>query len=220
MVAYAALAVRDPSTAAAARPAPPMANTPNLDAAQAAITRAATMTPSAQRSPLLGVQLDIARAKGDKATVAATLQQLVNNGGGTVADQAMLKLAAAGVAVDAKQYAQAGSIIDQNRLLFTDPAQQVEALFVLAQCRDGQSNGTADAMKDAALAYMRVVAFGDPLPDRPHVAESMLRAAQLEEKLSDAKGAAGLYQKLATDKAYAGTPAADEARKSAARLKP
>ena len=217
--AYAALVGIDPALATAARPAAPLPNNPRLDAAQTALSRALATTATAKRSPLLAVQLDIARAKGDRAGVTSTLQQLVAAGGATPADQAMLKLAAADVALDAKQYAQAEADVQQNRGLFTDPAQQVEALWVLAQARDGQATGTPDATKDAAIAYMRVVTFGSQLPDRPHVPESLLRAAQLEEKLADPKGAATLYQQLATDRAYAGTTAATEARAAFDRLK-
>ena len=221
VAAYAALVKSDPASAADARPAAPAANAANLDAAQTALTRAVSSVPAAQRTPLLGVQLDIARAKGDKAAVASTLQQLSAAGGASPADQAMLKLAAADVALDAKQYAQAESTVTANKGLFTDPAQQVDALYVLAQAKDGQSPAAAgDAAKDVALAYMRVVAFGDALPDRPHVAESMARAAELTEKVGDAKGALTLYQRLASDKAYAGSPAiVDAAKKGVARLK-
>ena len=58
---------------------------------------------------------------------------------------------------------------------------------MLAQARDGQlpAGPSPDALKDAALAYLRVVTFGSDLPDRPHVAEALLRAAQLQEKLND-----------------------------------
>ena len=219
VAAYAALVGIDPALAADARPAAPQPNNPRLDAAQTALSRAMASTAAAKRSPLLSVQLDIARAKGDRSAVTATLQQLSAAGGATPADQAMLKLAAADVALDAKQYAQAEADVQQNRGLFTDPAQQVEALWVLAQARDGQATGTPDATKDAAIAYVRVVTFGTQLPDRPHVAESLVRAAQLEEKLGDPKGAATLYQQLASDRSYAGSTAATDAHAALDRLK-
>ena len=219
VTAYAALLAVDPASAAAVRPAAPQPNDPYLDGAATNVTRAlSTASQSAQRSALLGIQLDIYRAKGDKSGVNTTLQQLVAAGGASPAEQAMLKLASADVALDAKQYAQAESDVQQNRALFTDPAQQVDALYVLAQARDGQATGP-DALKDAALAYMRVVTFGGELPEHPHVPESLLRAAQIEEKLGDTKGALALYQQLAGDRAYASSPPAAEARVAVDRLK-
>ena len=218
--AYAALLNADPTVAAAAKPAAPPPNTPGLDAAQTVLDQALSATPAARRAPLLGIQLDIARAKGDRAAVNKTLQQLVAAGGATPADQAMLKLASADVALDAKQYAQAQSTIEQAKPLFTDPAQQVDALYVLAQARDGLAGAAPDGLKDAALAYMRVVAFGDALPGHPHAAESLLRTAELEEKLSDPKAALKLYQRLTTDKAYAAAPeAVAQAKAAVDRLK-
>ncbi len=221
VTAYAALALHAPDAAPAARPAAPVANDPTLTAAGAAVGRALATASGSAKSALLGVQLDIDRADGDKAGVAQTLQQLVATGGASPADQAMLKLAAADVALDAKQYAQAEAAVQQNRALFTDPGQQVDALFVLAQARDGLA-GTApspDAMKDAALSYMRVATFGGQLPDRPHVGESLVRAAQIEERLADPKAALALYQQVAGDRASAGTPAAAEAARAVGRLK-
>ena len=218
--AYAALLNVDPNDAAAARPAAPQPNDPSLDAAASTVSRAIdAASKSSQRSALLGVQLDIDRAKGDKGAVNQTLQQLVAAGGATPAEQAMLKLAAADVALDAKQYAQAESTVQQNRGLFTDPGQQVDALFVLAQARDGLVAGAPDREKDAALSYLRVVTFGSDLPDRPHVAESLLRAAQIEDKLGDTKAALTLYEQLAGDRAYAASPAAAQATAALSRLK-
>ena len=220
VAAYAALVVADPATAATVRPTAPPHNDPYLDAAATAVTRAlASASGASQKADLLGVQLDIQQAKGDKAAVAQTLQQLVAAGGATPGVQARLKLATAEAALDDKQYAQAESAIQQNRALFADPAQQVDALFVLAQARDGQAVAGNDALKDLALAYLRVVTFGSDLPDRPHVADALLRAAEIQEKLGNTAGAKTLYQQLATDRAYGGTPAAADAHTALDRLK-
>ena len=158
-----------------------------------------------EKSTLLGLQLQIDRTKGDTAAVNATLQQLVAMGGATSADKAMLKVLAATVAYDAGKYDEAMADIDQNRSLFTDPAQQVDALFILAQSKQ-KLNGEKtdpDALKDVALAYMRVVTFGGQLPDRPHVAESLYNAGQIEEKLKEPQSALQLYKQIVTDKVYA-----------------
>ncbi len=220
VTAYAALIGPDPATAATARPAAPQPNDPRLDDAAAAVSKGlAAASGSAQKSALLGVQLEIARAKGDKTGVAQTLQLLVAAGGASAENQAMLKLYSAEAAIDARQYAQAESTIQQSRALFTDPGQQVDALFTLAQARDGLAVAGGDGLKDVAIAYLRVVTFGGDLPDKPHVAESLLRAGQIAEKLGDSAAAKTLYQQLSTDPAYARTAAAAQGRTALDRLK-
>jgi TolA-binding protein len=220
VTAYAALIGTDPSSAATVRPVAPEKHDPRLDAAATAVTRAlGTASGSGQRTALLGIQLDIAQARGDKSAVAATLQQMVSAGGATADVQARLKLANAQTSLDAKQFAQAEATLKQSSAMFTDPAQQVDALYLLAQARDGQAVTGDDAQRDVAIAYLRVVTFGSDLPDKPHVADALLRAAEIEEKLADIAGARTLYQQLATDPAFARSPAANEGRSALDRIK-
>jgi hypothetical protein len=61
-------------------------------------------------------------------------------------------------------------------------------------------------LKDLAIAYIRVVTFGSQLPDRPHVAEALYGAGQIEEKLKEPQAALALYKQLTTDRAYANSP--------------
>ncbi len=223
---YVAVAQTTPAAAAASRPPKPADDDPGLDAAQASVT-AALAGPKLDGSAkvgLLGVALDIARAKHDEAAVASTLQQMVAAGGGSAADQATLKIATASVDVDKKQYAQAAAVIEQNRAAFTDPDQQVDALYVLAQAKDGLDGDKPEpaAVQDVAIAYMRVVTAGNVLADhgRPHVAESLVRVGQLEEKLKQLPEAMGVYTKVATDPAYAAAKGPQAAAKAAVdRLK-
>jgi TolA-binding protein len=173
-----------------------------------------------QRAPLLSLLLEIYRAKNDTANVNQTLQQLAKLGAASPAQMALLKLASARVALDAHDYNKAQSEIQQNRSLFTDPANQADALFTLAQARDGldgSKDDDANAQKDLALAYMRVVTFGKDVPGQPHVAESLLRVAQIEEKLKEPQVALQLYQQITKD--YADQPAtAADARAGIERL--
>ena len=99
--------------------------------------------------------------------------------------------------------------------LFVDPAQRGEALFLLAQSTGATAQDT-NQLKDAALAYMRVVAACGSLPGKPHVAESLLAAAATEEKLKNPKEALLIYNQMITE--FAGTPAATKAKENADRL--
>jgi TolA-binding protein len=220
VTAYIALVQKDPTLAAKAKPPLPDPNSKYLDGAVADVNKAleSSRLSDAQRSNLLSFELEIYRAKKDTNNVNQTLQQLVKLGAASPADLAMLKLASAHAALDAKDYAKATSEIQQNRKLFTDPANQLDALLTLAQAKDGQDGEKDDAntLKDIALAYMRVVTFGKDVPGQPHVAESLLRVAQIEEKLKEPQVALALYQQISKD--YADQPAAADARAGVERL--
>ncbi len=218
--AYCSLLAKDPAAAAVNKPTAPDEHTQNLDAALVTVNKALDSAPATEKGSLLSLELEIDRAKGDKAQTSATLQQLVALGGASPADMAMLKVESAKVDLDAKEYDKAISTIEQNRALFTEPDQQVDALYVLAQAHmalDGNKTDP-DKLKDLALDYLRVVAFGSKLPDRPHVADSLVAAGDLEVKLGDKQGAAALYQQVTRDKIYTGTPAASKAQAALTQL--
>jgi len=211
--AYCSLLLKDPAAAAGNKPGSPPEHSQYLDTALASVQKTldSASTP-AQKSALLNLELDIDRAKGDKTATNATLQQLIAMGGATPADQAMLKLAQANVDLDGKQYDKAIADIDKNRAMFTEPDQQVDALYVLAQAHLALEGDKADndKLKDLALNYMRVVTFGSKLADRPHVADSMLEVAQIEDKLGEKPAALQLQKQLMKD--FPGTPAAAKAQ--------
>jgi hypothetical protein len=220
--AYVFLLQKDPEMASKNKPAEPAAHSPYLDAALTSVTNALgnSRLDASSKSALLNLQLQIDRAKGDSAAVNATLAQLVALGGASDADKAMLKLAAAGVAYDAKQYAQAISDIEQNRAMFTAPDQQVDALFILAESKEALNGDKTDAdtLKDLALNYMRVVTFGSQLPDRPHVAVSLYQTALIEEKLKEPQAAITLLQQVVRDKANTGSAILPSAQAELDRL--
>jgi len=87
----------------------------------------------------------------------------------------------------------------RGKASFVDPAQQADALFILAEAKYALALNKKDAgdLKDAALAYMRVVANFKDAPNHPHVPESLLRTANIEEQLNDAPAAQLLYQQIA-----------------------
>jgi tetratricopeptide (TPR) repeat protein len=224
VTAYLSLLAKDSPLAAKARPVVPTSD-PNakvLDTAVDSLNKAlaAPGLKDNQRAPLLSFLLEIYRVKNDTADVNQTLQQLAKLGAASPAQMALLKLASARVALDAHDYSKAQSEIQQNRSLFTDPASQADALFTLAQARDGldgSKDDDANAQKDLAIAYMRVVTFGKDVAGQPHVAESLLRVAQIEEKLKEPQMALQLYQQITKD--YADQPAtAADARAGIERL--
>jgi hypothetical protein len=108
--------------------------------------------------------------------------------------------------------------IEQNRAIFNEPAQQAAALYIIAEAKSGLAGDSTDekALKDLALAYMRVVAFGKDQPNNPNVARSLARTAAILEKLKQPEQARDLYQQVAT--AYPNSPVANDAKAAAQRL--
>jgi hypothetical protein len=219
VAAYVTLVELDPA-ADTSKPSKPVENSPYLDTAANIITRALDdqTLKSPQKADLLGLQIEIFRAEKNTSGVNQALQQLVANGGGGPNDAGLLKLSAANVAYDAKQYSQAINTIEQNKTVFKDPDQQVDALWVLAQSKDAVDGDKTDpdVLRDIALAYMRVVTFGSQLPEKPHVPDALLRVGALEEKLKDPKAAAELYQQIV--KNFGNSSAATQARAAAAKI--
>ena len=221
VAAYAAVLQRNPDAAAAVKPELPADGSPQLKPAADAITSAlgAASLNDSQRGALLSLQLQIERADHNPAAVDATLQQMMRLGNLSPADTAVVKLASARVALDARDYAKAQSDIESVKANLIDPSAQVDALSILAQAHEGQlpADASDNDLKDAAIDYMKVVAFGKDVPGQPHVAEALVHTAQLEEKLKEPKVALQLYQQVSRD--YADTPAAALAKSSIDRLK-
>ncbi len=226
---YITLVMSDPTAAAQYRPAVPHPPSQYLDPAAATLSAAvdaAGITPPQQTS-LLTLLLETDRARGDTTSVdaiATRLGKLVGNSGNATANVASValadaKLTEANTALTQKDFDRAAGIIDGAGDLFVEPARQAEALFILAQAREGQarSKNDATAWRDAAIAYMRVVADFKDSPGAPHVADSLLHAAViLENQLNQPTQALQMYQSI-PDR-FPNTPAADEAAKAATRL--
>jgi TolA-binding protein len=178
---------------------------------------------SDQKSVLLNYLLELYSAKGDNASASAVMQQL-----GKVMPtdasspearriQADGKLTQARQQISQKQFAQAEQAILAGGNLFTDPLQQADALFLIAQAKSGAARpDDPDQLKDAALAYMRVVANFKGMEGQPHVAESLFNTATIEEKLKNPKEAIALYNQVATE--FKASPLAGAAQQNATRL--
>jgi TolA-binding protein len=223
--AYVAVLMKDPASAASLRPAMPAERSTYLDTAANEVTTALGTKGinDQQRQALLTFLMDLHRARKDKAAeekAAAQLDEiLAKDPNNPAAGQAIArrKLLSASKAIEAKDYRKALAEIDEARDKFTDPAQQADALFYTAVAKQGLADGTnGDALKDVALAYMRVVAHFKNEPGAPHVAESLVRVAQIHEQLGEPQTAANLYEQVASQ--FKDDPSAQVARQSLQRL--
>jgi TolA-binding protein len=223
---YLQLILTQPDIATKYRPTVPPAGSDTLDAAaQAARTAADTANITHQQLwAILSFWMDIDKSRGDNAGMGDVARRLKDSGAdlsdpSTAGALADARLADARDAIDKKQFKQAITLIDSAKSQFTDPARQADALYLIAQARQGQAqNGqTAVQLRDAAIAYVRVVADFKNAPGAPHVTDSLLAAAAILEKLAEPQEATQLYQSVAQD--YPNTPAAAEAQKNLQRLK-
>jgi tetratricopeptide (TPR) repeat protein len=224
---YVALVSRSPELAASSKPQLPEGKSTFLDSAAKEVETASNdgkLKPE-QRAMLLSFLLELHRARGDNAAAGAAAERLLKVAGNDASNPAAaaaladMKLNLARLALDSKNYQKALTDIEQNRAIFTDPAQQVQALFVLAEAKAGLAGDKTDknTLHDIALAYMRVVTFGKDQPAaQEQVATSLSRTAAILEQLKQPKQARDLYQQVAT--AYPDSPLAADAKAAMDRL--
>ena len=84
--------------------------------------------------------------------------------------------------------------VEEGRKIFTRPRAQSDALMVLARVEEQRAADDRGRLMDAALAYMKVVAFFKREEEAPNVAEALLRAGQIHERLGLPQAAVGLYR--------------------------
>ncbi len=226
IVGFAVLSGVDPTSAQAHTPViPANAKKADLDAAIEQVKSASNsgnLTP-AQQKPLLTLLNQLYTANKDTASAGKVLSKLQGvdeaAGGGDSADntkvKAEVKLNDARAAMAAKDYHGVINAIQDNAALFTDPALQNEALFLLAEAKEATAGNDKSALMEAAIAYMRVVANFANQPNGTHVAESLLKTALIEEKLKPEE-ALSLYKQIATQ--YKDTPEGKSASENAERL--
>ncbi len=227
--AYLVLLKSDPKTAAQYRPTVPEGPSPYLDAAAKKLSDAVdgpNLTGD-QQTMLLTLLVEVQHARNDEKAVAALAARLpsglaaTGDPGATLAAGALAdaKLAEAAAALSGKNFDKATAVINGAKSTFLDPARQAEALYILAQAQDGraQASGQTDAWRDAAIAYLRVVGDFKSVSGAPRVADSLLRAAQIVQKLNQPAQALEIYQSLVND--FPTTPAADQARQQIDQLK-
>jgi TolA-binding protein len=209
------------------RPQLPDAQSSYLDTA-AADVNTALQNPKLndeQRVALLSFLVDLQRARKDTRAADVVAQRLdevlakdPNNpqAGRAIARR---KLQAAQSAFDQKDYKQAITEIEGAKAQFTDLSQQADALYLLAEAKFALASGTKEpaALQDCALAFMRVVAHFKDQPDRPHVAQAMVRTGQILEQANDPAGARAIYNQLVQQ--YPDDPNVPAARAALERLK-
>lgn len=226
---YIALVKKDPQGAAAYKPALPEARSAYLTVAVQELTDALKEQDlvDAQRQPMLLLLLEIQRLRRDESAIARIAEQLgqLESTGGAGGDAsaghtaAELRLGLAHVALDQKDFRKALDQIESNRGLFIEPAQQAEALYCLARAKYGlaDQSGDAAALKDAALAFLRVVAHFKDVPNLPQVADSLYMSGVILERLKEPQSAVRVYQSVISQ--YGTDPAASRARARLEKLK-
>lgn len=228
VVGYLDSVMQDPAAASANKPALPDEKSTYLTSAVTEINNALAnpKLTSAQKQVMLSFLLDVHRARKDQKALADTMAQIMklsesagSSASATGAQLARLKLDLASVAIDGKQYQKAIDEITANKAVFVEPQDQADAVFYLAEARYGLAGANKDpqALQDAAIAYMRVVAHFKDAQGQPHVAESLLKTAAIQEALNDKDAAIRLYEQVANQ--FNESVSGPKAREALDRLK-
>jgi TolA-binding protein len=224
VIAFLGLVQKTPESAVKNKPQIASATPQQIDAAIASV-KSAVASPSAsadQKKILLPFLIELYNAKKDTASAEQTMAELTRlnpsavNSAEAKQARADTALGEAQNALARKNYPQAIATIQSNAALFTEPQQQADALYILAESKSATAEDDT-ARKDAALAYMRIVANFKNATGAPHVADSLLKTAQIEEALKDTKAAQSLYSQILAE--YKDSPAAKIAQARVEALK-
>jgi tetratricopeptide (TPR) repeat protein len=223
--AYVSLVHTDSGQALAHRPVLPEVDSAYVDGGLATVQGALAEAGlnADQKEALLSVELDLYRVKKDDAhaqEVLGKMNELVSapsDEPGAARRFAEAKLTGARMALDRKDYDGAIAAITAARGAILEPGQQEEALYLLARAMDGRAGNSPEGLKDAGLAYMRVVAHFEDVAGNRHVADALAGCAGVLERLKETKIAADLYEQAAIQ--YDTRPEAQGAREKARRLR-
>jgi hypothetical protein len=206
---YVMLVRTDVGQALARRPRVPEGDSTYVDTALAEVEKA-LVGPGLiddQKQALLAFQLDLYRVRKDDAGADRVLKKLnelaVSPGAataGTARRFAETKLAAARVAMDRKDYEGVVGAIGAARSAITDAGQQEEALYLVARAMDErarEADNRDESLRDAGLAYMRVVAHFQDVPGSRLVGDALVGCAGVLERLGETKMAGDLYEQAA-----------------------
>jgi TolA-binding protein len=234
--AYAALLARDPKAAEGVKPQVPSDKKAELPAAISAVKTAlgdARLKPE-QKNALQAFLAELyiangqpkeAEALGGKSGAPAG-NTAAGGGAKTIRSEAApavnkgqldLKLQLAAAALQQKKYQEAIDAVDSVAPSLTDPQQQADALFCLAQAKEGLAGADTAKLKDAALAYMRVVAHFRGQPSAPHVPESLLKTGKVLEQAKLLPDALVAYEAVQAE--YKDSPQSKDAAAGAARVR-
>ncbi len=215
-----------------ARPKLPDTQSTYLDIAANDINSALstnTKLTDEQRVAMLTFLVDLQRARHDGKAADSAAEKLDDvlakdpNNPAALRSIGRRHVQTAQLAADRKDWRGAIAEIDANRAFFNDPLQQAEALYLLAESRyqlalaAGAGPATKQGFNEAALSFVRVIANFRDNPDKPHVAQSMLRIGQIEESLSDLKAASTIYNQLIAQ--FPDDPTTADAKRALQNLK-
>jgi len=224
--AYITLVGQNPQAAQQHKPVVPATGSAQLDPAAAKLTAAIDAADDKSKLALRGLLLDVQKSRKDDAAVKALVDAMSASGTSSVGSTAIdndamadAKLTQAKEAIKDKNYDKAIATINESKATYTTPHQQADALYVMAQALEGKASaGTdADALKDAAIAYMRVVVNFKTPDGGPHVVDSLMQTGVILEKLQQYKEAIDVYQSVVKD--FPTNPRANEAGQQITRLK-
>ena len=226
---FIALVQRDPKTAAKVKPDVPKDKKGELPAAISAVKTALadSRLKPAQKNALQAFlvemyiangQLEEAEALGGQVARAAPAGgDRAGGDAGANKGQVELKLQLALASLKQKKYKETIAAIDSISADLTDPEQQAQAMFCLAEATAGEAGDDPAALKGAAMAYMRVVAHFKDEADAPHVAESLLKTGVVLEQAKLLPDALAAYESVQAD--YKDSPHAAAAAEGAARVR-
>lgn len=166
--------------------------------------------------------IDIARAMGDKAKadeLSAALLRSPQNPADETANAAVKGLVqdqfeVIRIAIEKMDFRASRQLLDQLKSSIFDPQQAANWLWLEAETREGLAAENGAAKKEAALAYMRLVAN---YPTDPNASRALLKTGQLLESMDDKLGALSVYDQVAQE--YPKQPAAAAAAEDVRRLK-
>ena len=224
--AYISLVRLNPTLASRYKPTVPTGRSTFLDNAVTELNTArGQVSGDVQKQAILSLLLEVHQARKDQPAANAVLEELLKLNVGATDDPAArsalaaIRLGQARNAADAKDWRKVLETISANRGLFSEPSQQADALFPLAEARFELADPkNQKEMLDAALDYMRVVAHFKDAEGRPHVADSLLKTALIHERLGGEHiaTAIALYKQVAAE--FASDPAGAMAKKAVERL--
>jgi len=215
----------DPVRGMKCRPPIPPSGGASLDTAAQALNTAQIATVGDARPLLLGLLLDVDVARKDSVAVREIADELTtvlghddptaNQALTAVEIQSQMSLARSALATG--KYDEVQERISHVAPLLTNPTDQADALYLVAQAAERSAASTED-WQDAALDYMRVYVHFRSGPGSDHSAASLLKAAMIEQDhLAEPSVAQTLYAKVASE--YKNAPEAAEAQQALDQLK-
>jgi TolA-binding protein len=220
--AYVALAEKSPESVKSIEMVLPKAGSAYINDAlkdlNAGIARAKN---EETKSVLLKLVVDLNALKGDTAAGDKALADLAQarvaqdpNSPEAQRAQVVLKLKSLRVALSGKKYDEVINTIQKEAATIVEPADQAEALFILAEAKAGKAGTDKEAWKDVAVAYMRVAANA---PGTSQAGNALLKVAAIHEtQLGEKETAIKLLKQVAAD--YKGQEPATEAENQIKRL--